>query len=169
MRIRIRNSGLYILPLTLQERPATADPERWEPLHLAAVGAGDGRSQPRDDQLHLLRLQLLLILHQLRLLALPLRLVCRRYEWPLCHCCGQFLVGSGTTYCGSGSFIILLSPLAPDPTIKRPQFWALPLRLVCRRYETTNGYYYITSVVRFRLDPERLTADPDPDLSFDFT
>ncbi len=86
---------VYILPLTLQERPAAADPERWEPFHLAAVGAGDGRTQPRDDQLHLLRLQLLLLMHQLRLLALPLRLVCRRYEWLLLfYFCGQFLFGS---------------------------------------------------------------------------
>ena len=67
----------YLYP-NLQERPAAPDSKRRESFHLQAVSEGGERAGLRGHQLHLLRLQHVQLLHLLRLLALPLRLVCRR-------------------------------------------------------------------------------------------
>ena len=64
------------MPVYYQERHAADDPAGRVPLHVQVVGAGGGRTEPCVHQLYLLRLQLLLLVHRVRVLALPLRLVC---------------------------------------------------------------------------------------------
>ena len=60
-----------------QEWPAAPDTKWRVPLHLEALSAGGEWPRLRGDQLHLLRLQHLQLLHLLRVLPLPLWLVCR--------------------------------------------------------------------------------------------